>query len=106
MLGERHDLVRAIAQRRNRDREATDSEQQVLAKPAVSRLGIEVSVRLQYALLGIEVLTLIAFALFALVKVYAGDAPVGLTPSLSWLSPGGLILRVRRDVPLAASGLA
>ena len=54
--------------------------------------GIEVSVRLQYALLGIEVATLVAFALFALVKVYSGDAPAGIKPSLSWLSPSGLSL--------------
>ncbi|MDQ6934867.1 MAG: amino acid permease, partial [Actinomycetota bacterium] len=54
--------------------------------------GIEISVRLQYALLGIEVATLIAFALFALVKVYTGGAPVGIKPSLSWLSPSGLTL--------------
>ena len=52
--------------------------------------GIEVSVRLQYALLGIEIVTLVAFAVFALVKVYAGDAPVGIKPSLDWLSPSGL----------------
>jgi amino acid transporter len=52
--------------------------------------GIEVSVRLQYALLGIELATLVAFALFALVKVYAGTAPAGIKPSLSWLSPAGL----------------
>jgi amino acid transporter len=52
--------------------------------------GIEVSVRLQYALLGVEIVTLVAFALFALVKVYAGDAPGGIKPSLSWLSPSGL----------------
>src|SRR6195952_742423 len=53
--------------------------------------GIEVSARLQYALLGVEVLTLIGFALFALVKVYSGGAPAGdLKPSLSWLSPAGL----------------
>ncbi len=52
--------------------------------------GIEVSARLQYALLGIEVVTLVAFALFAIIKVYAGDAPVGLKPSLDWLSPSGL----------------
>ena len=54
--------------------------------------GLEVSVRLQYALLGVEVATLVAFALFALVKVYAGDAPGGIKPSLSWLSPSGLSL--------------
>ena len=52
--------------------------------------GIEVSARLQYALLGIEVVTLIAFAAFAIVKVYAGDAPVGLRPSWDWFSPAGL----------------
>ena len=52
--------------------------------------GIEVSVRLQYALLGLELVTLVAFALFALVKVYSGDAPAGIKPSLSWLSPSGL----------------
>ena len=54
--------------------------------------GIEVSARLQYGLLGIEVVTLVIFAVFALVKVVSGDAPAGLTPSLSWLSPTGLTL--------------
>jgi amino acid transporter len=52
--------------------------------------GIEVSVRLQYVLLGVEVATLVAFALFALVKVYTNDAPGGIKPSLSWLSPSGM----------------
>ena len=50
--------------------------------------GIEVSARLQYALLGIELIMLV-FAITALVKVYSGDAPAGslLHPSLSWLVP-------------------
>ena len=53
--------------------------------------GIEVSARLQYALLGIELVVLLAFAVIALVKVYSGDAPEGsMTPSLGWLWPGGL----------------
>jgi amino acid transporter len=53
--------------------------------------GIEVSARLQYGLLGIEVVTLVGFALFALVKVYTGNAPTGdLRPTLEWLSPAGL----------------
>jgi amino acid transporter len=52
--------------------------------------GIEVSVRLQYALLGIEIVTLVAFALFAIIKVYAGSAPVGIKPSWDWISPSGL----------------
>ena len=52
--------------------------------------GIEVSTRLQYALLGVEVATLVGFAGFALAKVYSSDAPGSLKPSLSWLSPSGL----------------
>jgi amino acid transporter len=55
--------------------------------------GIEVSARLQYALLGIEVIVLVAFSIFALVRVYTGNAtPDSLTPSLSWLWPSGLSL--------------
>jgi amino acid transporter len=54
-------------------------------------IGLEVSARLQYWLLTIEVVVLVAFAVYALVKVYSGDAPDGsLHPSLSWLWPGGL----------------
>lgn len=52
--------------------------------------GIEISARLQYFLLGVEVLTLIGFALFAIVKVYDGDAPMSIKPSLDWISPAGL----------------
>jgi amino acid transporter len=52
--------------------------------------GIEVSARLQYGLLGIEVVTLVAFAVFAIVKVYAGDAPNDAKPSLDWITPTGL----------------
>ncbi|HEY2207344.1 MAG TPA: APC family permease [Pseudonocardia sp.] len=53
--------------------------------------GIEVSARLQYGLLGTELVVLGAFAVIALVKVFDGDAPPGsITPSLSWLWPGGL----------------
>ena len=53
--------------------------------------GIEVSARMQYGLLSIELIVLAAFAIYALVKVYAGTAPEGsLTPSLSWLWPSGM----------------
>ena len=47
--------------------------------------GIEVSARLQYALLGIEVVVLVIFARLALIKVYTGNAtePDSLMPSLS-----------------------
>ncbi|GAA3084914.1 APC family permease [Pseudonocardia yunnanensis] len=65
--------------------------------------GIEVSARLQYALLGIELVVLAAFAVVALVKVYSGDAPEGaITPSLDWLWPGGLSLSDLVDAVLIA----
>lgn len=53
--------------------------------------GIEPTARLQNVLLVVEVVVLVAFAGYALVAVYTGGAPDGaLTPSLSWLWPGGL----------------
>jgi amino acid transporter len=55
--------------------------------------GIEVSARLQYGLLGIEVLVLIIFSVYALAKVYGGSSPQGsLHPSLGWLWPNGVSL--------------
>jgi amino acid transporter len=57
----------------------------------VCYIGLEVSARLQYVLLSVEMIVLVAFAVYALVKVYSGDAPDGsLHPSLSWLWPSGL----------------
>jgi amino acid transporter len=57
----------------------------------VCYIGLEVSKRLQYVLLSVEVVVLVAFAVYALVRVYSGDAPDGsLRPSLSWLWPSGL----------------
>jgi amino acid transporter len=53
--------------------------------------GIEISARIQYALLSIEIVTLIILAVAALVKVYSGNAgPNAVHPQLSWLWPGGL----------------
>jgi amino acid transporter len=50
--------------------------------------GIEVSARLQYWLLGIEVVILIAFSVFALVRVYTGNGIDGTTlPQLDWFNP-------------------
>ena len=56
---------------------------------APARRWIEAK-RLQYALLSVEIVTLAAFAVFALIKVLDGTAPGGLSPSWSWLSPSGL----------------
>jgi amino acid transporter len=65
--------------------------------------GIEVSARLQYALLGIELLVLLAFAVIALGKVFSGSAPDGsMVPSFAWLWPGGLSLSDLVDAILIA----
>jgi amino acid transporter len=51
-------------------------------------IGIELSARTQVGLLTAEIVTLAAFVVVALVKVYAGDAgPDAVDPSLSWLNP-------------------
>ena len=53
--------------------------------------GIEISARLQYVLLAVEVIVLIFVAVFALVRVANGTAPDGhLTPSIDWFNPFGL----------------
>ncbi|MEP6482113.1 MAG: APC family permease [Rhodoglobus sp.] len=51
--------------------------------------GIEVSARLQQVLLSIEVVVLIIFAIWALVRVYSGNgvAGVSLMPQLDWFNP-------------------
>jgi amino acid transporter len=50
--------------------------------------GIELSARIQYVLLGIEVVVLIMFAVFALIRVYTGSAEsYSLTPTLDWFNP-------------------
>ena len=53
--------------------------------------GIEVSARIQYALLAIELVVLLAFAAVALFKVYTGHAEsYSIHPSLDWFWPAGL----------------
>ena len=55
--------------------------------------GIEVSARIQYGLLGIELTVLLILSAVALFKVYAGKAEsYSLHPSLSWFWPAGLDL--------------
>jgi amino acid transporter len=54
-------------------------------------VGIEVSARLQYVLLGVEVAVLIMFAAVALGRVWTGHGVTGsIVPSLSWLWPSGM----------------
>lgn len=50
--------------------------------------GIEISARIQYVLLAIEVLILIMFAVFALVRVYTNSAETySIKPQLDWFNP-------------------
>jgi amino acid transporter len=50
--------------------------------------GIEISARLQFVLLAVELAALAVFSLVALVKVYSGHAATGaIHPSLSWFNP-------------------
>jgi amino acid transporter len=55
--------------------------------------GIELSARLQFVLLTLELAVLAVFAVVALARVAAGDAPDGSAlPSIAWLWPSGLPL--------------
>jgi amino acid transporter len=63
----------------------------ILVMTAIVVIGIELSARTQVGLLAAEVFTLALFAIVALVKVYAGDAPdTSVHPSLSWINPFSL----------------
>ena len=51
-------------------------------------IGIELSAHVQYALLGIEAIMLVAVSVVALVRVWTGHgAPSSIQPSLSWFNP-------------------
>jgi amino acid transporter len=60
----------------------------IVVMTAICWRGIELSARTQQFLLGAEFLTLMIFAIVALVKVYAGSAPAASSHvELSWFSP-------------------
>ena len=51
-------------------------------------IGIELSARTQVGLLGAELITLLLFAVFAIAKVYGGDAGAdAIKPTLEWFNP-------------------
>ena len=52
----------------------------IIIMTAIVTIGIELSARTQVGLLGAEIITLAAFAVVALVKVYAGSAPQHIGP--------------------------
>ncbi len=50
--------------------------------------GLEVSARLQFVLLAVEVAALVVFSVVALVRVWSGHAPAGaVRPAASWFDP-------------------
>ena len=61
----------------------------IVLMTAICYIGIEISARVQYVLLGIEVAVLFLFSIVALVRVYTGHAVAGVSlhPSLSWFNP-------------------
>ncbi|CAN5450056.1 APC family permease [soil metagenome] len=59
----------------------------IIIMTAIVTIGIELSARTQVGLLGAEILTLGAFAVVALIKVYTTDVPHSIDPALSWFSP-------------------
>ncbi len=63
----------------------------IVVMTVICYVGIEVSAYLQYVLLSVEVLVLVAFSIFAVARVYGGSAPAGsIRPSLGWLIPTGM----------------
>jgi len=66
----------------------------------VTAVGIEISARLQWFLLGFEYLMLVVFSVVALVKVYASHPAGSIHPAASWFVPnmnlgalaGGILL--------------
>jgi amino acid transporter len=67
-------------------------------------IGIELSARIQQALLGIEMFTLILFSVVALIKVYSSHPAHSIEPAASWFNPfdvssinaldGGILLAI------------
>ncbi|MCF6385613.1 APC family permease [Mycobacterium sp. MBM] len=61
----------------------------------IASRGITTSERVQYVLVGFQLLVLVAFAVTAFVHVSRGDAPAGLSFDLDWFNPfTGLTLAV------------
>ena len=64
----------------------------ILAMTLITWMGIELSARTQFALLGIEIAILVGFSIWAIAKVYL-DHPAGSTPlSWQWMNPFNLTL--------------
>jgi amino acid transporter len=59
----------------------------IIVMTAICYIGIELSARSQKFLLGAEIITLVVFAVVALVKVYADHPAHSIEPAFSWFNP-------------------
>ena len=59
----------------------------IFVMTAICFIGIELSARIQQALLGIEIFTLVLFSVVALIKVYANHPAHSIQPAASWFNP-------------------
>jgi amino acid transporter len=59
----------------------------IVLMTAICYIGIELSARTQQFLLGAEIVTLVIFAVVALVKVYTQSPPSSMHVSASWFNP-------------------
>ncbi len=76
----------------------------IIIMTAICYIGIELSARTQQALLALEFVTLVVFAVVALIKVYADHPIHSIEPTLSWFNPfdiksisalnGGILLAI------------
>jgi amino acid transporter len=67
----------------------------------ITAIGIEVSARLQWFLLGFEYLMLLIFSVVALTKVYTSHPPGSIHPSISWFTPNMSLSALSGGVLLA-----
>jgi amino acid transporter len=76
----------------------------IIIMTAICYIGIELSARTQQVLLAMEFVTLVVFAVVALIKVYANHPRHSITPQFTWFNPfdissisalnGGILLAV------------
>jgi amino acid transporter len=59
----------------------------ILLMTIVCVIGIELNARTQFVMLAAELVVLVVFAVFALVKVVSGDLAGSVDPSMSWINP-------------------
>jgi len=59
----------------------------IVGTTVITAVGIEISARTQWGLLGAELVILLVFSVTALVKVYASHPPGSMPVKLNWFSP-------------------